>query len=212
MPVAILSVTAHPLNDASWEEPTAIGAVPTAPASQGQQELDLMMASYLKQLLIATHTDARFATEGFEKDTSQKHDDRPADPIRTIDDHLNATHGSRHPTNLKGIQEPRIRPDGSIRDDFSVHLERAGMVLSFVIPAVGNVLKGAGAADREQKASVSEVLRGGVNGYLNHLRNLEKGAMNTIKSGRLTPINLAFNLIQESVRDNLKDIIRDAKE
>ncbi|WP_143100195.1 hypothetical protein [Variovorax sp. 770b2] len=201
------------MNDASWSEPAAIGAGPTAPvlASQGQQELDLMMSSYLKQLLIATHTDARFATEGFDKDASQKHDDRATDPIRTINDHLNATHSLSHP-NLKGIREPRMRSDGSARDDFSVYLERAGMVLSFVIPAVGNVLKGAGAADQDQKASVSEVLRGGVNGYLNHLRNLEKGAVNTIKSGRLTPFNLAFNLIQESVKDNLKDIARYAEE
>jgi hypothetical protein len=114
--------------------------------------------------------------------------------------------------NLKDTKDPHVRLDGTNRNNDAVNLERAGKILSFINPLLGNVLKGAGEADREREVGAGEVLKGAAGGYLNFWKNTAVGAVDAIKHGRINPLGLAVSVYKEQVKDNVKDIVKDSKD
>lgn len=114
--------------------------------------------------------------------------------------------------NLKDTKDPHVRLDGTNRNNDAVNLERAGKILSFINPLLGNVLKGAGEADREREVGAGEILKGAAGGYLNFWKNTAMGAVDAIKHGRINPVGLAVSVYKEQVKDNVKDIVKDSKD
>ena len=114
--------------------------------------------------------------------------------------------------NLKDTRDPWVRLDGTNRSDASVTMERAGKIITFINPVIGNMLKGAGEADREQEASVGDVLLGAAGGYVDHLENVAKGALDAVKKGKVNLPSLVINVYQETVKANVSDIVTDAKD
>lgn len=157
--------------------------------------------------------DIRDGTEMADLKNSLKEDppkEQRGDPAAWANQDRNTDQVLSNP-NLKHTKDKHVRLNGTTRSSHTVNLEKAGKIISFVNPVLGQVLKGMGESDKERPTDFGKMLVGGAKGYVNHLENVGEGALNAVKKGRITPAGLALSIAKETTKDAIADIAKDVK-
>jgi len=100
--------------------------------------------------------------------------------------------------NLARTKDSHVRPDGSTKNDFQAGLSKAGDKLFFV-PGLSNVLKGAGNA---KDGDVGDMLKGAAGGVTKTWKNTAEGAVESAKSGDITPRGMLAGAYTKNIENN----------